>query len=91
VIPDKDSDEGGAADIRRQRVRAAQSKLGSLLSDGISIEPDCLEAWFWCTLAAEQGDRVARRDVRRLERKLTADQPESGRQRVEHLHKTSRP
>lgn len=69
----------------------AQSRLGTLLSDGVSIKPDYLEAWIWYTLAAAQGDRVARMDARRLERKLTAEQLEDGRQRVEHLGKALKP
>jgi TPR repeat protein len=69
----------------------AQSRLGSLLSDGISIKPDYLAAWVWYTLAAAQGDRVARMDARRLERRLTADQLESARQRVEQFGKPSKP
>ena len=69
----------------------AQSRLGSLLSDGISIEPDYPEAWIWYTLAAAQGDRVASMDARRIERKLTADQLERARQRVEHLGKALKP
>jgi len=69
----------------------AQSRLGSLLSDGISIKPDYPEAWIWYTLAAAQGDRIAGMDARRIERKLTADQLESARQRVAHLGKTLKP
>ncbi len=69
----------------------AQSRLGSLLSDGISTKPDYPEAWIWYTLAAAQGDRVASMDARRVERKLTADQLESARQRVEHLGKSLKP
>jgi len=69
----------------------AQSRLGSLLSDGISIKPDYPEAWIWYTLAAAQGDRIASMDARRIERKLTADQLVSARLRVDQFGKPSKP
>ena len=59
---------------------AAQRALGELLSDGISLKPDYVEAWLWFTLAAEQGDRFASIRASSLEKKLTAEQLASAKQ-----------
>lgn len=69
----------------------AQSRLGELLSDGIVLEPDYTEAWVWFTLAAEQGQKLAVIDARRLEKKLTAGQLSSAQQRLQELRKQSNP
>jgi TPR repeat protein len=60
----------------------AQRALGELLSDGISLKPDYVEAWMWFKLAAEQGDRFANARVSSLEKKLTAEQLASAKQRL---------
>ncbi len=59
-----------------------QLRLGGLLSDGISTKPDYAEAWVWFKLAAEQGGRFAATQAQRMERKLTAEQLESAKQRL---------
>ncbi|HOX00800.1 MAG TPA: hypothetical protein P5555_04815 [Candidatus Paceibacterota bacterium] len=69
----------------------AQSRLGELFSDGIVLEPDYAEAWVWFTLAAEQGQKLAAIDARRLEKKLTAGQLSIAQQRLQELRQQSNP
>jgi tetratricopeptide (TPR) repeat protein len=57
----------------------AQKRLGELLSDGLSLKPDYVEAWMWFKLAAEQGDRFAGTRVNSIEKKLTAEQFENAK------------
>ncbi len=52
----------------------AQARLGDILGDDFSENPDYAEAYYWLRLAVAQGDRVSQVELRRVERKLTPDQ-----------------
>lgn len=67
-------------------VLPAQMKLGDLLSDGVSTQPDYVEAWVWLTRAAEAGNRMAGAQARRLEGKLTPEQMKAARRRLKETN-----
>ena len=61
----------------------AQVALAERLSDGFTTATDYPEAWIWFMRAAFQGYQMAELDAQRLQRKLTAEQLESARRRLE--------
>ena len=63
----------------------AQVKLGEYYSDLFSEKRDDAEAWFWFTLAAENGNKVAGALRKNVERKLTPEQLAEAQKRFDAL------
>jgi len=66
----------------------AQTRLGDLLSDGVSTKTDYVETWIWFTLAAAHGDRMAAIQIRSVERKLTPAQLTDAKVRLRQTEKS---
>ena len=61
---------------------AAQVKLGDLLSEGLFVTADYVEACQWLSLAAGAGDKMSGISLRRLKAKLTDEQLKEAEKRA---------
>jgi uncharacterized protein len=62
--------------------REAQLRLGILLSDGFSVDPQLVEACQWLTLAADAGEHSALLFLRQIQPGLSMEELEEARQRA---------
>jgi TPR repeat protein len=63
----------------------ARAHLGDVLSDGVFITPDYVEACQWLMLAAQEGDKVSEIRLRRVKAKLSAEQLAEVQKRVDRV------